>query len=39
MNLVSTLGIDLAKNIFSLHGVNANGRGGAAPHPVAGEAQ
>ncbi len=25
MNLVSTLGIDLAKNSFSLHGVNANG--------------
>ncbi len=25
MNLVSTLGIDLAKNTFSLHGVNSNG--------------
>ena len=25
MNLVSTLGIDLAKNTFSVHGVNANG--------------
>jgi len=25
MNLVSTLGIDLAKSSFSLHGVNANG--------------
>src|SRR5689334_7147014 len=25
MNLVSTLGIDLAKSIFSLHGVNSNG--------------
>ncbi len=25
MNLVSTLGIDLAKSTFSLHGVNANG--------------
>src|SRR5205085_10777231 len=25
MNLVSTLGIGLAKSIFSLHGVNSNG--------------
>ena len=25
MNLVSTLGIDLAKNTFSLHGVNSKG--------------
>src|SRR6202140_3549160 len=25
MNLVSTLGIDLAKNIFSVHGVDSNG--------------
>src|SRR6266853_3597546 len=25
MNLVSTLGIDLAKNTFSVHGVNSNG--------------
>ncbi len=25
MNLVSTLGIDLAKNVFSVHGVNLNG--------------
>jgi transposase len=25
MNLVSTLGIDLAKSTFSLHGVNASG--------------
>jgi transposase len=25
MNLVSTLGIDLAKSTFSLHGVNSNG--------------
>ncbi|MBS0380772.1 MAG: IS110 family transposase [Proteobacteria bacterium] len=25
MNLVSTLGIDLAKNVFSVHGVNSNG--------------
>jgi hypothetical protein len=39
MNLVSTLGIDLAKSTFSLHGVNANGRGGAAPHALAIEAQ
>ena len=25
MNLVSTLGIDLAKSTFSVHGVNSNG--------------
>ena len=25
MNLVSTLGIDLAKNTFSVHGVNSHG--------------
>ena len=25
MNLVSTLGIDLAKSIFSVHGVNSEG--------------
>jgi transposase len=26
MNLVSTLGIDLAKNTFSVHGVNSKGQ-------------
>ena len=30
MNNVTTVGIDLAKNVFSLHGVDASGRGGAA---------
>ena len=26
MEKITTLGIDLAKNVFSLHGVNANGK-------------
>jgi hypothetical protein len=38
MNLVSTLGIDLAKSTFSVHGIDLGGRGGAAAQPVADEA-
>ena len=26
MQKITTVGIDLAKNVFSLHGVNANGK-------------
>ena len=38
MNLVSTLGIDLAKSTFSLHGVNLNGALVLASHALAIEA-
>ena len=31
MDKVTTVGIDLAKNVFSLHGVDAQGTRGAAP--------
>ena len=32
MEKITTVGIDLAKNVFSLHGVDGAGRGGAATH-------
>ena len=36
-NLVSTLGIDLAKNSFSLHGVNLNGEVVLRTYPLTGQ--
>ena len=38
MNLVSTVGIDLAKNMFSVHGVDAQGEVVLRRTRVAGEA-
>ena len=36
---IATIGIDLGKNSCSLAGLDASGRGGAAPSPVAGQAR